>query len=108
MLILRLIRGGIILKADSSGIKIKTLYGLKKFNWSDVNGFYVRNIHDAKMIHIEYSDSFNKMKAGSKIKSIINGGGLVFSDDFDCSAEDICSILNECKKKWETIPDNFL
>ena len=53
VLILRLIRGGIILKADSSGIKIKTLYGLKKFNWSDVNGFYVRNIHDAKMIHIE-------------------------------------------------------
>lgn len=92
------------LRIDRNGIEMKTLFKPMKLSWSDVNGFYVGRIQtgyrSTKMIGIEYSDSYKKLRLGRQFAAALTGmeGGL--PNNFNRPAEQVCELLNRAKKQW--------
>lgn len=92
------------LRIDRNGFEVKTLFKPTKLGWNDVNGFYVGRIQtgyrSTKMIGIEYSDSYKKLRLGRQLSAAITGmqGGL--PNNFDRPAEQVCELLNRAKKQW--------
>jgi hypothetical protein len=92
------------LRIDRNGIEMKTLFKPMKLSWSDVNGFYVGRIRtgytSTKMIGIEYSNSYQKLRAGRQLSAALTGmqGGI--PNNFNRPAEQICELLNRAKKQW--------
>jgi hypothetical protein len=93
------------LQIDKNGVEMKTLFKPMKLEWGDVNGFYVSHLQTGysktKLIGIEFSESYKKMRAGRQLSSALTGmeGGL--PNHFNRSAEEICELLNKSKQKWE-------
>ena len=92
------------LEINRNGIEMKTLFKPMKLEWSDVNGFYVAHLRTGfsktKIIGIEFSESYKKLRAGRQLSSALTGmeGGL--PNHFNCSAEELCELLNKSKQKW--------
>ena len=92
------------LQIDKNGIEMKTFFKPVKIEWSDVNGFYVDHIRTGysktKVIGIEYSESYKKLRAGRQISSALTGMEGALPNHFNRPAEEICEILNKSKQKW--------
>jgi hypothetical protein len=92
------------LRIDRNGIEMQTLFKPMKLGWTDVNGFYVGRVQtgyrSTKMIGIEYSDSYKKLRLGRQFSAALTGmeGGL--PNNFDRTAEQVCELLNRAKKQW--------
>lgn len=99
-----LIPGTIRLKIDRSGIEMKTLFKPMKLVWSDIDGFYVGKIQvglsSTKMIGIQFSDSYKKLKTGRKLSASLTGMEGALPNHFNKSAEELCEILNRYKQQW--------
>jgi hypothetical protein len=92
------------LRIDKDGVEMKTLFKPMKLAWSDVNGFYVAHMRtglaQTKMIGIEFSESYKKLRVGRQLSSALTGleGGL--PNHFNRPAEEICELLNKAKQRW--------
>jgi hypothetical protein len=95
-----LIPGTIRLKVDRSGIEMKTMFKPMKLAWADVDGFYVGRVPGSKMIGINFSKSYGKLRAGRKFSASLTGMEGALPDHFNKSAEELCEILNRCKQEW--------
>lgn len=92
------------LRIDKDGIEMKTLFKPMKLAWSDVNGFYVVQMRTGlartKMIGIEFSESYKKLRAGRQLASALTGAEGGLPNHFNRSAEEVCELLNESRQRW--------
>lgn len=92
------------LQIDKNGVEMKTLFKPSKLEWGDVNRFYVDHIRTGysktKVIGIEFSESYSKLRAGRQFASALTGVEGALPDHFNRPAEEICELLNESKRRW--------
>lgn len=92
------------LRIDRNGIQMRAMFRPWKLSWSDINGFYVGRIRagyaSTKMIGIEYSDSYQKLRIGRQLANAMTGMQGALPNNFKCSAEEVCEVLNRAKKEW--------
>ncbi|GLQ98811.1 STM3941 family protein [Dyella mobilis] len=92
------------LRIDRQGIQMKGPFKPMKLAWSEVNGFYVDYVRTGysrtKMIAIEFSDSYNKLRAGRQVAQAMTGMQGALPNNFSRPAEEVCELLNSAKKKW--------
>jgi hypothetical protein len=92
------------LRIDRHGIEMKTLFKPMKLAWSDVNSFYVGYIRTGvsrtKMIGIEYSDSYKKLRIGREFSAALTGMQGALPNSFNRPAEQVCELLNRAKQQW--------
>ena len=92
------------LQIDKNGIEMKTLFKPMKLEWSDVDSFYVTKIRtgfaSTKMIGINFSESYKKLRAGREFSSALTGMEGALPNNFNRSAEEVCELLNQAKQKW--------
>lgn len=96
--------GTVQLKADRSGVEMKTMFKPMKLAWSDVDEFYVGYIRSGlsrtKLIGIKYSKSYIAQKTGRKISESLTGMEGAIPNQFNRSAEEICEVLNSYKRQY--------
>lgn len=96
------------LRIDKNGVEMKTLFKPTKLEWGDVNRFYVDHIRTGysktKVIGIEFSESYSKLRAGRRFASALTGVEGALPNHFNRPAEEICELLNESKRRWGGAP----
>ncbi|RFP13521.1 hypothetical protein D0T23_13955 [Duganella sp. BJB475] len=99
-----LMPNAIRLKIDKNGVEMKTLFKPIKLAWSDVETFYVGGIRTGlsttKLIGIKYSSTYNKARAGRQFSSSLTGMEGALPNHFSKSAEELCALLNDAKRRW--------
>ena len=97
------------LQIDKHGVEMKSLFKPMKLGWGDVNGFYVGHIRTGlsktKVICIEFSESYGKLRVGRQLSSALTGMEGALPNHFNRSAEEVCELLNESKRRWGRAPD---
>jgi hypothetical protein len=97
------------LQIDKNGVEMKTFFKPMKLEWGDVNRFYVDYIRTGlsktKVIGIEFSESYRKLRAGRQFSSALTGMEGALPDHFNRPAEEVCELLNESKRRWGRVPD---
>lgn len=92
------------LRIDRNGIQMRAIFRPWKLSWSDVNGFYVGHVKtgysSTKMIGIEYSSSYQKLRIGRQLASAVTGMQGALPNNFNRPAEEVCELLNRAKKQW--------
>lgn len=92
------------LTIDKNGVEMKTLFKPVKLAWTDVESFYVGTIRTGlattKLIGIKYSSTYSKAAAGRQFASTLTGMEGALPNHFSRSAEELCNLLNEAKKRW--------
>jgi hypothetical protein len=92
------------LRIGRDGVEMKTLFRPVKLAWGDVSGFYVDSIRtglsSTKMIAIEYSPSYRKLRMGRQVSAAMTGMQGALPNNFNRPAEEVCELLNRAKKEW--------
>lgn len=101
-----LLPGTIRLQVGPGGIEMKTLFKPMKLRWEQVESFHVAYLSPGhtKMIGIRYAPSYQTMRMARSVVSALTGLEGALPSHFNCSAEELCRILNESKRKWGTLP----
>jgi hypothetical protein len=99
-----LLPGTIRLQVGPAGIEMKTLFKPMKLRWEDVESFHVARLStsNTKLIGIRYAPSYQAMRTARAASAAITGMEGALPNHFDRPAEELCRILNECKRKWGT------
>lgn len=102
-----LVPGAMELRIDRHGIQMKTLFRPFTIAWKDIDGFYVTRISNATMIGISYAASYDRMRLGRGIAAGLTGVEGALPNNFNMSAEDMCTLLNESKSRWGSQPQTI-
>jgi hypothetical protein len=92
------------LTIDRHGIHMKHMFRLTHIRWSDVDSFYIGHIgaglSSTKMIGVTYSASYEGQKAGRGVASALSGMEGAIPNQYEVSAEELCEILNNAKRRF--------
>lgn len=97
VLIVNMIPQASYLKLDREGFEFCSLFRKQRYNWNDVNQFWVDKISSNKMVMFDYSKKHQRAKTAREVSSMITDAEAALHDNFGMKAEDLAELMNRYK-----------